>query len=87
MAKVFFTSHLREVAPRGPVNVDGETVGAVLEKIWAEYPLLQSYVVNEHGRLRRHIAVFLDGRLLKSALRTRVRPDSEVYVMQALSGG
>jgi molybdopterin synthase sulfur carrier subunit len=87
LAKVVFTSHLREVAPRRVLEVDGKTVGAVLEKIWAEHPLLQSYVVDEHGRLRRHIAVFLDGRLLKSALRTRVRPDSEVYVMQALSGG
>lgn len=87
MAKIVFTSHLREVAPRGMLKADGATVGAALEKVWARHPRLRGYVLDEQGRLRRHIAIFVDGRHLNSPLRARIRPDSEIYVMQALSGG
>lgn len=87
MAKVVFTAHLREVAPQGVLDVAGDTVASALDAVWSRYPRARSYVLDDQGRLRRHIAIFLDGRLLKSTLDTRLRPESEIYVMQALSGG
>ncbi|TWU00285.1 hypothetical protein Pla108_12340 [Botrimarina colliarenosi] len=50
---------------------------------------LKSYVLDEQGRLRRHVAVFVDGRLItdRLGLSDAVTPTSEVFVMQALSGG
>jgi hypothetical protein len=39
--------------------------------------------------VRRHVVVFVDGSAIQDrvGLSDAVRPDSEIYVMQALSGG
>jgi molybdopterin synthase sulfur carrier subunit len=84
---VVFTSHLRNVAPQESFESDAATVGGALESVWRSHPRLRGYVMDDQGALRRHIAVFLDGKLLKSALTTPVRGDSQIHVMQALSGG
>jgi hypothetical protein len=46
-------------------------------------------VLDEQGRLRKHVCIFADGQRLPhaAALSQRIRPDSKLYVMQALSGG
>ena len=87
MATVTFTAHLREVAPQGSMEAAGATVGAVLESMWALHPQLRNYLMDDQDQLRRHIAIFLDGRLLRSPLAVRVGRHSRIYVMQALSGG
>lgn len=89
MAKIVFTPHLRRVSPGGPIETDGATVGAALGAVWTSHPRLRGYVLDDQGRLRRHIAIFLDGERLAHAraLGARTGPDSEIYVMQALSGG
>ncbi len=87
MARIIFTSHLRGVAPREAVETDGPTIGAALEAVWAQHPRLRSYLVDEQGHLRRHIAVFLDGQLLKSPMRAPINRASQIHIMQALSGG
>lgn len=45
--------------------------------------------MDDQGALRRHMAVFVDGRQIKDrrGLSDAVGETSEVYVMQALSGG
>ncbi|MEZ5668489.1 MAG: MoaD/ThiS family protein [Alphaproteobacteria bacterium] len=89
MATVNFTAHLRRVAPAGSVSAEGDTVGAVLGQVFAGYPKLGTYVLDDQGRLRKHVAIFVDGeRVMNDAvLDHEVRPDAEIYVMQALSGG
>jgi sulfur carrier protein ThiS len=89
MARVSFTAHLRKVAPPGPIEADGETVGAVLTSLFAANPRLGGYVLDEQGRLRRHVAVFVDGDRLANgeALGHPVAANSEIHVLQALSGG
>ncbi len=89
MARVSFTAHLRKVAPPGPVKAEGETVGAVLATLFAANPRLGGYVLDDQGRLRRHVAVFVDGDRLANgeALAHPVAADSEIHVLQALSGG
>ena len=87
MARIVFTAHLRNVAPRECLEVHGATVGTALESVWTQYPRLRGYVLDEQGALRRHIAIFVDGALLKSALSAPIRRDSQIHVMQALSGG
>jgi hypothetical protein len=46
-------------------------------------------VLDERGVLRKHMTIFVDGRQLadRDGLSDRVEPRSEIYVMQALSGG
>jgi hypothetical protein len=87
-----FTSNLLRHVDCPPQDADGGTVRAVLDAALASNPRLRGYILDEQDRLRRHIAVFVDGRVVRdgadgSALDAAVGPDSEIYVMQALSGG
>jgi hypothetical protein len=89
MAEVHFTTMLRDHVPNGPLAAPGETVRQVLAGVVAEYPHLRTYILDDQGRLRKHMCVFVDGERLANTktLDHSVRPDSKLYVMQALSGG
>ena len=39
----------------------GATVGESLEAAFALYPKLRGYVLDEHGALRFHMAIYVDG--------------------------
>jgi hypothetical protein len=89
MAVVVFTANLKRHCDCPTVEVAGETVRAVLDGVFAENPRLRGYVVDERGVLRKHMVVFVDGQQIadRATLGDAVGPRSEVYVMQALSGG
>jgi sulfur-carrier protein len=89
MAKIAFTRHLQAVGPSDLVAYDGATVGQLLEAVAADYPRLKGYVLDDQGRVRKHIAIFVDGQMQPrtQALALPVSESSEVYVFQALSGG
>lgn len=89
MAIVSLTPHLRHVAPITPAPYAGETVAEVLDNLCQEHPSLAGYLLDEQGRLRKHIAIFIEGAQLRgsAALERAVQTDTEVFVFQALSGG
>jgi sulfur-carrier protein len=89
MAQLHFTAWLRELVPNGPLSVGGDTVGDALGALFTELPHVRGYLLDEQGRLRKHVCIFADGRRLQrdAALKQSIRPDSKLYVMQALSGG
>jgi len=89
MARVHFTAWLRELVPDGPMQASGGTVGEALATVFVERPQLKGYLLDDRGNLRRHVCVFAYGQRLAcdATLRHPVRPDSELYVMQALSRG
>ncbi len=89
MPQVKFTQHLERHLAAPPVDVPGGTVREVLDNVFGQNPQLRGYVLDDQGRLRKHVVVFLDGRQIadRSGLSDSVEPSSEVLVMQALSGG
>jgi molybdopterin synthase sulfur carrier subunit len=89
MPQVHFTSHLRELAPDGPLRVTAATVGDALAAVFTQLPHVRGYVLDERGVLRKHVCVFADGQRLPrdATLNHAITPDSKLYVMQALSGG
>jgi sulfur-carrier protein len=89
MAELHFTSWLRQVVPDGPLTAEGGTVGDALGAVFNERPHVRSYVLDEQGRLRKHVCIFADGVRLRhdAALGHAIKPSSTLYVMQALSGG
>lgn len=97
MAKVVLASPLARWLPAGTAPADGEavlelpasSVGEALEALFKRHPALRGYVLDEQGAVRRHVALFVDGDALqpKSDLARPLRAVSELYVMQALSGG
>ncbi|HSR69310.1 MAG TPA: MoaD/ThiS family protein [Acidobacteriota bacterium] len=85
MARVVFTSNLQRHLDAPEVDVEAESVGQALQAVFRSYPRLGGYILDEQGDVRRHVVIFLDGN--QAGLESRIRPDSEIYVMQALSGG
>lgn len=88
MVQVHFTSHLRHVVPTGAIEAKGATVAEALRDVFARHPTARGYVLDDQDRIRLHIAVFVDGvHVRKDALAYPLNTGSELYVMQALSGG
>jgi sulfur-carrier protein len=89
MARVSFTRNLQQHVACPPGQVSGATVREVLEEVFTQNPRARSYVLDEHGRLRKHMNVFVNGAFVKDrvGLSDPVTEACEVYVMQALSGG
>jgi len=89
MATVHFTETIQRHVPCPPTTVAGTTVRQVLDAVFAGNPRARGYVLDEQQELRKHMAIFVDGRMIldRAGLSDAVGPGSEVYVMQALSGG
>ncbi|GGF08817.1 hypothetical protein GCM10011611_12860 [Aliidongia dinghuensis] len=85
MPQVLFTAHLRRLAPPSPVEAAGKTVAEALDSVFAHHPMLEGYILDDQRRLRRHIALFVDG--TRAGLADPVGPKAEIAVLQALSGG
>jgi len=68
------------------VEADGGTVGELLDDLDRRYPGLRFRVVDEQGRMREHMKVFVNSESVRD-LATRIRVSDDVTLMQALSGG
>jgi sulfur-carrier protein len=89
MPRLSFTPNLRRHLDAAPLDVTGDTVAAVFEQAFRAQPELRGYLLDDQGRLRRHVAVFVDGQRIRdtAGFGDAVSPESEVCVVQALSGG
>jgi len=89
MSRVVFTQNLKRHIECPEVTVEGGTVRDVLNAVFCNHERLRGYVLDEQGKLRTHMVVFVDGTPVKDRinLSDRVKSESEIFVMQALSGG
>jgi hypothetical protein len=89
MAKVFFTANLRRHVDCTSMSAEGGNVRDVLARVFAAQDRLGPYVLDDQGALRKHMSILVDGQRIRDLerLSDAVGPDSEIWVMQALSGG
>ena len=90
MAYVTFTRHLGRFFPDlAEGDVPGATVREVIEAIDRRHPGFASYIVDETGRLRRHVNVFVRGEPIhdRVTLSDAVGDADKLFILQALSGG
>ena len=89
MARVSFTDNLLKHLPCPPTEATGDSVRAVMEAVFADNPPLRSYIVDDQGRLRKHVNIFVNDQMIEDrvALADSVSPNDQVFVFQALSGG
>jgi len=89
MARVVFTPALSRHLECPPAEVEATSVREALDRVFAANPRARGYVLDEQGALRHHVVVFVDGQAVRDrrGLGEAVSATSEVYVMQALSGG
>ena len=89
MPTVRFTPNLHRHVACPEAVVEGSTVREVLEAYFAAHARVRSYVLDDQGALRHHMMLFIDGELLsdRKGLSDPMSASSELYVVQALSGG
>ena len=71
------------------LELDAQNLPLLIDKCERKYPGIKSYILDEQGILRQHVNLFVDGELIKDRqkLTDKLQDSSEVYIMQALSGG
>jgi sulfur-carrier protein len=85
--RVRIPTPLRSYTGQAPaVDADGATVGDLLHDLDRRYPGIRFRIVDEQGRLRTHMKVFVGNDLTRD-LATPLDGVVEVTLMQALSGG
>jgi molybdopterin synthase sulfur carrier subunit len=90
MPTVKFTYALKRFFPKlKDTPASGNSLQEVFKEIEINYPGLVSYVLDERGSLRRHVNIFIDGKMIndRNKLSDSFSSNSEIYIMQALSGG
>lgn len=89
MPKVSFTSALQRFLATPETKVEGATVRAALDAVFAANPQLRGYVLDDQGAVRRHVNVFVNAAPLRdrATLSDAVGAEDEIFVFQALSGG
>jgi hypothetical protein len=89
MPTVRFTANIQRHVACPAREVAGATVHEVLESYFRGNAPARGYVLDDQGRLRQHMAAFIDGRqvLDRQGLTDRVPANAVVDIIQSLSGG
>ena len=83
-------TQLRDAAGgQSVVEVEGETVGDVLDALFEQHGELRDRLTDEGGGLRRFVNVYVAGEDIRfgDALETAVQPGQEVQILPAVAGG
>lgn len=87
MPKIIVPSQLRSyTSGRSEVTADGTTLGAVLLDLERQFPGFRFRVIDEQGRVRRHVILFV-GEERREDLGSEILPGQDVQIVGALSGG
>jgi hypothetical protein len=89
LARVVFAPHVLKHVDCPPSERPGRTVRECLEGVFGERPAVRGYILDDQGRLRKHVAVFVGTEMVadRDGLSDAVEPGGEIFVFQALSGG
>jgi hypothetical protein len=89
MATIRFTHNIQRHVACPTREVEGSTLREVLQQYFRDNDAARGYVLDDQGRLRQHMAAFIDGRQIKDRdqLSDPVPPAAVVDVIQSLSGG
>ncbi|MDQ3630996.1 MAG: MoaD family protein [Actinomycetota bacterium] len=73
----------------GEVHVEGETVGAVLDALYATHAELRDRIADDDGTLRRFVNVYVNGDDIRfgDGLDTPIPVGGEVQILPAVAGG
>jgi sulfur carrier protein ThiS len=89
VARVSFAKAIQRHAACPPADVAGDTLRGVLDGYFEVHPAARTYVLDERGAVRKHVAVFVNETLVldREQLSDSIAADDRVTVFQALSGG
>jgi molybdopterin converting factor small subunit len=67
------------------VSVNGASVGQILKDLERQHPKIVGWVLDEHGAVRPHVNVFVDGERVRED--AAVAPGATIHVLPSISGG
>jgi sulfur-carrier protein len=71
------------------INGSPATLRDALDELWKSYPGIRDRVINEEGRLREHINIFVGDENVRYTgdFATRLAPNAQISILPAVSGG
>ena len=89
MPTVRFTRNIQRLVACPTREAAGETLRDVMDNYFRANEQARGYVLDDQGKLRQHMAIFIDGRQVedRDGLSDPVMPEAVVDIIQALSGG
>jgi sulfur-carrier protein len=86
---ISFAAQLQRHVACPAQQIAAATLGEALHGAFRVAPQMQSYVLDEQGSVRKHVAVFINNQLIsnRNDLTVPLAADDVVTVIQALSGG
>jgi molybdopterin converting factor small subunit len=86
MATVTLRAPLKDLAGgASEVEVAGATVGDAIRALESMHPKLRGWILDEHGAVRQHVNVFVNGERMRED--APVAPGDRLYVLPSISGG
>lgn len=71
---------------KSDVEVEGRTVAEALSELDRRYPGLRFRIITEQDTIRAHIRIFVNEEQARD-LSVALRPDDQIHIICALSGG
>lgn len=84
--QVLIPTSLRSYTRVSRVEAVGTTLGDLLADLDRQFPGIRFRMVDEQGRLRPHMRVFVNGQAVLEPAQP-LQPTDDVSIVQALSGG
>ena len=86
MPEVILRAPLKDLAGgNATLDLEGVTVGQVLRGLEAAWPKTVGWVLDEQGRVRRHVNVFCNGERVRED--AAVAPGDRLHVLPSITGG
>jgi molybdopterin converting factor small subunit len=89
MPTVYVPTVMRKcVGGRASLDVAGQTVKEVLDKVYTTYPDLAKELLDGQGKTKPFVAIFLNSTSVKDIQDDApVRTDDEIHLIPAIAGG
>jgi molybdopterin synthase sulfur carrier subunit len=86
MAIVILRAPLKDLAGgHREVKLEGTDVRSVVRALEAEWPKTAGWVLDDQGRVRAHVNVFLNGERVRED--AAVTPDDTLHILASITGG
>lgn len=86
MALVRLRAPLKDLAGGSTeIQLEGDTVEAVLRNLERLHPKTIGWVLDEQGKVRRHVNVFVNGEAVREDVRVGER--DQMHVLPSITGG
>jgi len=86
MPEVVLRAPIKDLAGgNSTLDLEGSTVGEVIRGLEATWPKTVGWVLDEQGRIRRHVNVYVNGERARED--ASVAPGDRLHVLPSITGG